>query len=54
MICATVARSSGAKNVKLEDYQLKFDTQEVTQTQEEFDQNIALYNAQLKRAGKYK
>ncbi len=55
MICATVARGAGAKNVKLEDYQLKFDVQEKKeQTQEEFDQNIAIFNAQLKRAGKYK
>ena len=55
MICATVASSAGAKNVKLENYQLKFDVEEkAEQTQEEFDQNFAIFNAQLKRAGKYK
>lgn len=28
MICATIASSNGAKNVKASDYQIKFDTKE--------------------------
>ena len=52
MICATVAKSVGAKNVKLEDYQLKFDHEIKEVSQDDFEMKAKAWANAIKRVSK--
>ena len=52
MICATVAMSVGVQNVKLSDYQIKFDQKATEVTQEDFELKAQSWANTIKRVSK--